>query len=92
MFQFTINISDKNKIPFIIELFNNFDFASIEKNEDFEDNTEKEIIEHKKKGFEEIKSTEEYNQKLLKSEEDIKHNRVKTQEEFETEVEKWLKN
>jgi hypothetical protein len=35
---------------------------------------------------------DEYNERLLKSEDDIKHNRVKNQEEFELEVEQWLKN
>ena len=54
MQQFTVNIIDKSKISFIIELFNNFDFANIEKKEDFPKDSEEEILENITQGLKEI--------------------------------------
>ncbi len=63
MQQLIINISDQSKISFIMELFNNFSFATIEKKEVIEGDNEHKILENIKQGFEEMKLIEQGKEK-----------------------------
>ena len=53
MQQLIINISDNSKISFIMELFNNFNFATVENKEIFVGDSEEEILENIKQGLKE---------------------------------------
>ena len=54
MQQLIINISDNSKIAFVMELFNNFNFATVEKKEILVGDSEEEILENIKQGLKEV--------------------------------------